>query len=183
MKKTLVFVALAFLAACDGNSVATNPDSTKPKMDSAVVNRSINSPYPVMYSSSFAIDDPKNAETVLNFWKAYDNGTLGSAKDAFADSFEVHLAEGVTMKLSRDSTIGAVQSYRNMFASVTSTVTAVMAVKSTDKGEHWVLIWGMEKDTHKNGKSDSVDLQETWRFNASGKADVMYQYALHPPKK
>jgi hypothetical protein len=61
----------------------------------------------------------------------------------------------------------------------------VMAVKSTDKNEDWVLIWGMETDTHKNGKIDSVNLQETWRINKDGKADLLMQYMrpAAPPKK
>jgi hypothetical protein len=67
-------------------------------------------------------------------------------------------------------------------SSAVDVVNAIMAVKSTDKNEHWVLIWGMEKDTHKNGKTDSVELQETWRFNAAGKADLLYQFAEQPAR-
>lgn len=51
-----------------------------------------------------------------------------------------------------------------------------MAVKSSDRNEHWVLIWGTEIDTYKNGKVDSTDLQETWRFNEAGKANLVSQY-------
>jgi len=51
--------------------------------------------------------------------------------------------------------------------------------------DHWVLIWGVETDTHKDGKVDSVGLQETWRFNQDGKANYLIQYrkGLVPPKK
>jgi len=60
-----------------------------------------------------------------------------------------------------------------------------MAVKSTDRNEHWVLIWGTETDTYKNGKVDSTELQETWRFNQDGKANLVLQYnkPASPPKK
>jgi hypothetical protein len=60
-----------------------------------------------------------------------------------------------------------------------------MAVKSKDKDENWALIWGMEKDTNKKGKVDSFYLQETWRFNKVGQADLFYQFksAAVPPKK
>ena len=60
-----------------------------------------------------------------------------------------------------------------------------MAVKSTDKDENWALIWGKEIDTDKKGKIDSFYLQETWRFNKAGKANLFFQYkqAAAPPKK
>jgi len=56
-----------------------------------------------------------------------------------------------------------------MFTTIKSTVTAILPVKSTDKNEHWVSIWGSEISTDKKGKIDSVSLQESWRFNKDGK--------------
>lgn len=123
------------------------------------------------------MDDPKNAETILALWKAYDAGNLSSVKDLLADTVDVYLAGGMHMRSSRDSTISGIQGFRNTMSAVTDQVNAVMAVKSTDKNEHWVLVWGMEKDTHKNGKVDSVQLQETWRFDGNGKANLLYQFA------
>jgi hypothetical protein len=54
-------------------------------------------------------------------------------------------------------------------------VDAVFAVKSTDKDENWVAIWGTEIQDNMNGKVDSVSIQETWRFNKAGKVDFMFQ--------
>ena len=186
--KTLLFslcaccFLVAVLAGCGGNATAPVADSTKVKTDSAVVMRPINSPYPVLYSSSFTMDEPKNAETILALWKAYDNGNLSAARDLLADTVEVYLANGMKMRTSRDSTIAGIQGFRNMMTAVVDQVNAVMAVKSVDKNEHWVLVWGMEKDTHKNGKVDSVQLQETWRLDANGKANLLYQFAEKPGK-
>jgi hypothetical protein len=138
--------------------------------------KTIQSPYPISYSSKFTIDDPKNAESLLAIWKAYDNGDLGASKEYFADTVEASLADGSVMRASRDSMLAGIQSFRNSFKSAFDRVAAVMAVKSTDKNEHWVLIWGTEIDTYKNGKVDSTDLQETWRFNEAGKANLVFQY-------
>lgn len=175
-----VVCAFALLSGCGGRSSSSGASSTdSPRIvnDSAVAMRPINSPYPILYSSSFAIDDPKNAETILALWKAYDAGNLSSVKDLFADTVDVYLASGMHMRVSRDSTIAAVQGFRNTLAAAVDQVNAVMAVKSTDKNEHWVLVWGQEKDTHKNGKVDSVQLQETWRLDGNGKANLLYQFA------
>ncbi len=150
--------------------------------------KSIQSPYDITYSSKFEIDDPKNAESLLAIWKSYDNGNLSAARDLFADTIDAQLGDGSTMRLQRDTMLAAVQAARNSFNSALDVVAAITAVKSTDRNEHWVLIWGTETDTYKNGKVDSVHLQETWRFNQDGKADRVLQYRrpatppMHPKK-
>jgi len=177
MKQFMVLAAMAFLAACNNSSPAS-ADSAKVTADSpAAKMKDIQSPYPIMYSSKFVMDDPKNAETLLAMWKSYDNGDLSTSKDMIADTIEVHFPDGGMMRGSRDSIIKSVQAHRNSFTSAVDKVHAIMAVKSTDKNEHWVLIWGREIDTHKNGKVDSTELQETWMFDQNGKAALLYQFA------
>ncbi|WP_188936534.1 hypothetical protein [Puia dinghuensis] len=177
MPRTPALALLVFLAACHSTPSTPATDSTMAKTDSAAMMKPIESPYQIAYSSKFVIDDNKNAESVLKLWKVYDNGDLSAGKDLIADSIRIYLGDGTEMRGSRDSMTAAVQAFRNSFAAAVSRVDAVMAVKSTDKNEHWALIWGTETDTHKDGKIDSTDLQETWRFNKDGKADVVYQYA------
>jgi hypothetical protein len=186
MKKILVLASITMLAACNSNEPAKT-DTMKSGADSTttMAMKDINSPYAIGYSSKFVMDDPKNAETLLTLWKDWDNGNLSAHKDMFADNMEMHFSDGSMMHTSRDSAIAAAQSVRNTFASSVDRVDAIMAVKSTDKNQNWALIWGMEKDTDKKGKVDSFYLQETWRFNKEGKADLFYQFraAGAPPKK
>jgi hypothetical protein len=116
---------------------------------------------------------------------SFSSSNLSAHKDFFADSIEALLGSGSRLHASIDSVIAAIQKYRNSLSSAVDRVDAVMAVKSTDKNEDWVLIWGTETDTYKNGKIDSVDLQETWRINKDGKADLLMQYMMPSalPKK
>jgi len=182
MRRTPAILLLAAFAACTSAPTAPATDSTamaKPAVDSAAM-RPINSPYAIGYSSKFVMDGPANAESVLALWKAYDDGDLGKSRDLLADSVDVNLANGAHFHLSKDSVVAAIQGVRNSFKSAVDKVDAIMAVKSTDKNEHWVTIWGTEIDTHKNGKVDSTELQETWRFNQSGKADMLLQYNRVP---
>lgn len=172
----LALAALALFTACNSTGPVVTTDSVKSNADSASMTKDIQSPYAIMYSSKFVMDEPKNAETLLALWKSYEGGNLSTSKDLFADTIEFHLADGMVLRASRDSAIAGVQGMRSSFSAVAVRVDAIMAVKSTDKNEHWALIWGQEKDTHKNGKVDSIGLQETWRFNKDGKADFMYQF-------
>ena len=184
MKKILAIASFAMLASCNSPEPAKT-DTMTTSADSTVQVQDITSPYPIGYSSKFVMGDPKHAESILTLWKDWDNGNLSAHKEMFADSLELHFADGSMMHSVRDSVIAAGQTYRNMFATAVSSVDAAMAVKSTDKNENWALIWGKEIDTDKKGKVDSFYLQETWRFNKDGKADLMFQYkaAGAPPKK
>ena len=186
MKKFFVLSAAVLLAACNSNEpTKTDAMSDSVKPASEVTMPAITSPYPIGYSSNFEKDDPKNAETLLALWKDWDNGDLSASKDKFADSVEFYFSDGSSLHSSRDSVIATAQKFRSSLASAVSSVDAVMAVKSVDKDEHWALIWGKEVDTDKKGKVDSFRLQETWRFNKDGKADLMFQFrqAASPPKK
>src|SRR6478736_5481107 len=159
MKRNLLFACLFILVSCNSNQSAQT-EAAKPAPDSVAV-QNINSPYAIGYSSKFVMGNPKYAENVLALWKDYDNGNLSAHKELFADSVQAMLGNGAMMHTTRDSLIAGVQKHRNMFSSAVDRVDAVTALKSTDKNEDWVLIWGTEIDTHKDGKVDSVDLQET----------------------
>jgi hypothetical protein len=180
MKKLLIVAMMAMFAACN-----TATDTAKPAGTDTTMQANVVYPYDIMYSSKFVIDDPKNAQTVLTLWKDFDNGNLLAHKEMFADTIDLHFADGSILHSNRDSALAGGQSYRNTLASAVNVINAVMAVKSTDKNEHWALVWGMEKDVDKKGKTDSFYVQETWRFNDAGKADLMYQFRAEgePPKK
>ncbi|MFL5808056.1 MAG: hypothetical protein ACJ749_00965 [Flavisolibacter sp.] len=186
MKRVFIVGFMAFFAACNNSGDKAKVESMSAAKDSSTTTMAeINSPYPVGDSSKFEMGNPKNAETILNLWKDWDNGNLMNSKDRFADSVTLHFANGATISTSRDSALAMAQAERNKLASSVSTVDAVTSLKSSDKGENWALIWGKEVDTDKKGKVDSSYLQETWRLNKDGKADLVYQFraAAAPPKK
>lgn len=184
MKKFFLIASLALFAACNNKNSGGNESNSSGTTGSTQM-KDINSPYPVNYSSKFVMDDPKNAETLLNLWKDWDNGDMTKSKDKFADTVEMHFSDGSMMKLSRDSLIAVGQRMRSAMKSSESRVDAIMAVKATDKNEHWATIWGMDKSTDAKGKTDSSFVQETWRFDSTGRANLMYQFraAGAPPKQ
>jgi len=188
MKKILIVTSMAFFAACNNSTDKAKVESMKSDTTASTATTTmpdINSPYAVTYSSKFEIGDPKNAETVLNLWKDWDNGNLMNSKNAFADTVSFHFSDGSMMHASRDSALAMAQKDRDGYASSVSTVDVVMSAKSTDKGDNWALIWGEERLTDKKGRKDSSALHEAWRLNKDGKVDVVYQFRakLTPPKK
>ncbi len=127
------------------------------------------------YSASFVMDDATNTETVLALWEDWKKGDLSPSRTRFADSLSLFLADGTSMVGLCDTLLKNMQAYRSSFKGMEITMDAIFAVKSTDRDEDWVAVWGSEVQTDMNGKVDSISLQETWRFNKAGKVDMMFQ--------
>lgn len=173
---------MASLCACNSNEDRTKVDSASAS-DSASKNTSY--AYTASYSSDFEMGDAKNSSRILDLWKVWEDGDLTKGQQFFADSVEMYMANGMVLRGSKDSMIATIQNYRNRYTSMKCTVAAFLPSKSKDKNEDWVSIWGKEISIDKSGKTDSVQLQETWRLNNEGKVNLMYQYAraLTPPKQ
>jgi hypothetical protein len=187
MRKMLFVAGISFLAACNNGSKQDVASMAPPAKDtaSAAATEDLTYAYTANYSSKFAIGDAKNAQMILDLWKDWENGNLSNSKDKFADTVNLYLADGTHMWGSRDSIIAQSQKFRNNYASAKNRVDAITPLKSVDKNESWVAVWGMETDTDKKGKVDSTNLHEVWRINKEGKADLLYQFASRttPPKK
>jgi hypothetical protein len=52
-----------------------------------------------------------------------------------------------------------------------------MSLKSLDKDENVVCVWGNETFIDKDGKEYSQRVHEVWGFNSAGKVSMMLQYS------
>ncbi|MBL7741096.1 MAG: hypothetical protein JNK14_17875 [Chitinophagaceae bacterium] len=178
MQKILIAAMAVVLFSCHAED--KKPADTTPGSKTETAG---NLPYTATYSSKFEMGDPKHVETIMKLWKSWDDGDISKDSSLFADTIYIYSRDGSKAEGPKDSVNAGAQAYRNMFSSVKSTIHAIFPVKSTDKNESWVCVWGTEVSTDKQGKTDSVGLQEAWRFNKNGKVDLMYQHAkpLVPP--
>lgn len=126
------------------------------------------------YSANFIMAPARNTETVLALWEEWKDGDLSKSRAHFADSLTMSMADGTQMVGPTDELLKGMQDYRNSFTGMEVNVDAVFGVRSVDKKENWVTIWGTENQT-KDGKTELVMLQESWRFNNEGKIDMMLQ--------
>ena len=184
MKKIFLFAAVAALTACNSSTEKKDDAAGSMKSDSTKSDEIV---YP--YTTSFSITglgDPKHSQTVLNIWKAWDSRDISSVKDSFADSLELHLSDGTTIKGSRDSILSVMKSFQDNFNSIVSSVNSVMSLKGmnslNNQNEEYVAVWGTEVTTSKTGKMDSIWLHEVWRINKDGKTDYVSQFAQVIPK-
>jgi hypothetical protein len=180
MKKLLVLASVAFFAACNSGSdtakveAMSGGDTTK--MDNT------NYPYTADYSHNFEIGSTKNAMTLLQLYKDWDNNTLDNSKNSFADNDTMYFADGTMLAGSRDSVFSVANKMRGQIASVVDSIHAWIPLTSKDKNEDWVAIWTREIATDAKGKKTAQEFHEIWRFDKDGKINLMYQYNQQPPK-
>lgn len=175
MKRLLVTVcALALVFVCK-ESVAQQKQMIKKqvKMNKVVRMDNMSYPYTASYSSNFTIGNPADAKMVMELWKDLDDNSF--THDYIADTAVMYFADG-TMAKGGDSILAGVQKYRSSMSNVTSTVDAVVPLKSVDRNENWVAIWGTDSSTSPDGKVEKRDINEIWRFNKDGKVDFMKQF-------
>jgi len=177
MKKvSFIGMALCLLAACNSSETKSTDATTSDSSASATTNAaSLTYAYTPTYSSDFEIGDPKYAQIILDIWKDYDDNTFDKHKDAFADSVYLDFSSGDHFAGTRDSLISMMKQYRTSLGTATSDVIAWTTLKPKGKDETWVVLWGKEID-EKNGKKDSLNLNENWMFNKDGKISYMTQY-------
>jgi hypothetical protein len=131
--------------------------------------------YTANYSSNFKMSDAKYSEKILTLWKDFEDNTLDKHIDMFADTLTMVMAQGGTVKGRAENLAGA-KAFRGSLKDYKVSVDAWMSLKSVDKDQNWVAIWGTENYTDKDGKAVTARIHEIWGFNKDGKISVMMQY-------
>jgi len=176
MKRLLVTIcALALVFVCKESVAQQKQMKKQVKMNKVVRMDKMSYPYTAGYSSDFTIGNPADAKKILELWKDFDNNTF-DAHDYFADTAVMYFPDG-TMAKGKDSILAGATQFRSSMSSVTSTLDAWVPLKSVDRNENWVAVWGTETDTSPDGKVEKRDIHEIWRFNKDGKVDFMKQFA------
>jgi hypothetical protein len=180
MKRLIVTMcALALVFVCEESVAQQKPMMKKQaKINKAVRMNQTPYPYTANYSSDFSIGNPANSRKILELWKDFDNNTL-EAHDYFADTAVMFFPDG-TMAKGKDSIMAGAKQFRSSMSNVTSTLDAWVPLKSNDRNESWVALWGTETATSPDGKVDKRDIQEIWRINKDGKVDFMKQFSAKP---
>lgn len=136
-------------------------------------------PYTATYSSNFIIGNPAHGRMILDMWKDWDDNAL-DRHDFWADTVALYTADGTLLK-GKSAVIEGGKKFRGGLKSAVSTVHAWMPLKSTDRNEDWVAIWGTSTDTWPDGKVDTYNVHEIWRINKDGKIDLMRQFTSKMP--
>ncbi|WP_423736322.1 hypothetical protein [Chitinophaga caseinilytica] len=182
MRKMYLFAVIALATACNTGTDKTKSEAEKEPVTEPVKKEVVNYPFTPDYSSDFEIGDPRNAMTLLNMYKNWDNNTMNNSKDYFAQTDTMIFSDGSMFTGNRDSLILMANNVRRQMGTVVDSVHAWVPLRSRDHNEEWVLIWTREISTDAKGRKSTKELHEIWRFDKDGKINLMYQYEQQPPK-
>lgn len=170
MKRLLISICTLLLVfLCKENFAQVKAKDDKTKMDN------MSYPYTAGYSSDFKIGNPAHSKMILELWKDWDDNAF-DRHNYMADTLVMFLPDGSVIR-GKDSCLAGAKRYRGSMSTSTSSVEAWTPLKSIDRNENWVAVWGTETDTYPDGKTDKRDLHEIWRINKDGKVDFMKQFA------
>ena len=139
-------------------------------------------PYAAEYSSRFKIGNQEYSRMILQLWKDWDNNQLDLHNDYFSDTLTFQAPTGEVIH-GKDKFTASGRQQRDMFSNVKSSVEAWVPIRSMDKNQDWVAVWGREEDTGKDGKVSTNMIHEIWGFNKDGKIVFYRQYTAAPPKE
>lgn len=137
-------------------------------------------PYTAEYSSQFEIGNPAYSKMILELWKDWDNNQLEMHQDYFSDTITYEAPTGEVIK-GKEKFVANGRQYRDLYSNVKSSIEVWIPLRSVDKDEDWVAVWGREDDTDKDGKVTATMIQEVWGFNKDGKIVFYRQYTAKPP--
>ena len=141
-------------------------------------------PYP-MHSAyeNWQPGDPQHAVTVMKSLKAFQNGNINGAIEAFGDSVRVGF-DNFQAKLSKDSLKATLTQSRAMSSTITIKMDDWESVISADKKSEWVTLWYKEIHTDKKGNVDSMGVVDDCKI-MNGKIVVLDEKTqkLGPAKK
>lgn len=132
-------------------------------------------PYKATYSSNFSMGKQAQASMILDLWKDWDDNAF-DRHDYFADTITMHFADGTTTK-GKAANMEAAKKYRGMMTKVNSVIHAWLPLRSNDRNEDLVCVWGQEENTFADGRVEKRSLHEVWWFNKDGKISGLRQWA------
>lgn len=127
--------------------------------------------YTPTYSSQFAFGSQALAKRVMDLYKDYETNKF-AISDAFADSVAIVMPDGLMVMGPKE--VGTTfQKGRNTApADLKFNIHAVIPLRSTDKDEDWVVVWG--DAGAEPGKSETMTgFNHIWRFDKAGKVAYM----------
>jgi hypothetical protein len=181
MKKHLAFACASlactslFLSGC-----STNPDTTK--TTAAAPADTLSYPYKATYSSDITVPgSTANAHAVLKVWKMFETADIQGMKPYFADTVTYEDASGMRFHGPTDNLLAYAKKDIEGLDSMRFDISVWQSAHVNDKNEDWVSIWSTERRYPKNGKPDTVLMQENWKVQ-DGRVVYFNQYLAKLPR-
>lgn len=126
------------------------------------------------YSSNFQMGNAAHVQKIMDMWQDWDDNML-DRHDYAADTITMYFSDGGSTK-GKAENFAEGKKYRSRFASVKTDLHAVVPLRSNDRNEDIVAVWGLETNTLPDGTVEKNEIHEVWFFNKDGKISSMRQW-------
>jgi hypothetical protein len=156
MKRMINMLSVAIiLAACT--------PSEKPAEQTATpaAEPTVTLPYKAEFSAQWSDDvSDQDLLTVLNSYKAWENGDMSALRATLSDSVTFYGYDGFVFNGISDDLLKRWSSTRDSLSSVVITMDAWRKNHSIDRNLDYISVWYKEVDIHKDGRVDSAYWQD-----------------------
>jgi len=178
MKNSLSILCLCVILSCGQDK------KTEDKVEPVTASNTETPPSPLNYSalySDWEIGKRENMNTVLSLYKAWDESSVDTMKNIFADSIILDLPGKRRITSSRDSITGALIKYRSAYSTTANQVLSVYPLLNKETNDEWVVALVYNKWTYKDNTRDSSLYQDLWKLQ-NGKINYMLSLEQSPSR-
>jgi len=138
--------------------------------------------YTALYSSNITAPTNRlNAQKVLTVWKLFESNQIDAMKPYWADSVTYHDASGLNFHGPSSQLLDIARKDISELDSLRFDLITWQSEHVNDRNDDWVRIWARERRYSKNGKADTVLIQENWQIK-NGRIIYFDQYKASLPK-
>jgi hypothetical protein len=168
--KKIVFIALIIIAIAACNT------KSNPVIAGGAVKDTLTYAFRATYSSDITVPaNPLSAQKVLQVWKMFESMDINAMKPYFADTIFYDDASGMHFHGSTEQLLNYAKKDVDGLDSMRFDISMWQSAHLNDRNEDWINIWSAERRYPKNGKADTVLMQENWQVK-DGKVVRFNQY-------
>jgi ketosteroid isomerase-like protein len=173
MRKIFFAVAItALLFACSDKKEKTEATTTGDQKEKTAP---ANLPYTAQYSDLTQDVSDADLKSVLESYKAWENGDMSKTAPYYSDSIWWEHNNGEKKLMANADLMKTWGSFRDSLSSVVVVMSAWDKAYSPATKESFVLTWYKEYDTYKGGKVDSAEYHDI-NMVKDGKISMFSQY-------
>ena len=189
MRKTNIACLTVFVlvfAACQSpeapksdadSTVESKQESPAPKESEEAAQSPLD--YEVQYTN-WEIGNSRNTNTILELYKSWDNRDSFDVDHLFCDTLYLRLPQEKHEKIVINPQINNMFGVdRKYFKKTKNKLLSVVSLHDKESGQDWVFATLYNSWTEKNGKRDSVLLQENWLLK-DGKIHTLLSFEKTP---
>jgi hypothetical protein len=178
----MLIISAAFIIMLQACKPSTEPaQKTDSTVTTQVAEQKPVYAYPIKYTE-WEIGNRDYVKTVIDCYKAWDEGDTSKLKSFFADTVILRLPNDTRqVEIPKSKIAETIKANKAAYASTSNNIISAVSLHDRESKEDWVMVMTYNKWTEKNGTRDSILLHEDWLIK-DGKLKMLMSFTKTPTK-